>query len=505
MATGSMQSCRRGFGLSVVAALLFALLSVLPGPAHARWLKAESARFIVYSNGQERSLRAYAAKLEGFEAILRAYHAMPTEGAAPRKFEVYLIANNLQLRRVAPTISESTYGLYVASRDGIFAIGLRDSTYGDHVLFHEYTHHFMMQHFPYGYPAWVREGYAEYFSTVTIEDTTIEVGRPSPMRAGWLLTAKGQMPMARLLTATPMKIKSPDDRGAFYAQSWHLTHYMFSDPERKKQMDAYLRAVASGAPSVEAMEKATGMSVDALGRKVRAYQNIGYTRITREAPAEAEIQVTTLPASADDLLLDNLRPHSLIPEAERPGFVARMRGAAARRPDDRLAQLALARAEVAFGDRPSGEAILKRYLAADPKDVLALRLMGLSKLAAGEAEPARREEHYRAARPFLVRAGKADPDDFQVLFAYARSRMVDTDHPTENTLNALLTARALAPQVGDITVATAHALIQRNRKDEAAAILAPVANDPHGGETAAVARGLLATIAPKAEAAADAD
>jgi hypothetical protein len=44
------------------------------GEAQAKWLKADTQRFVIYSDGDERSLREYAAMLEDFDIILRHYH-----------------------------------------------------------------------------------------------------------------------------------------------------------------------------------------------------------------------------------------------------------------------------------------------------------------------------------------------------------------------------------------------------------------------------------------------
>ena len=148
--------------LAAIGGLAAMLVLAAPGVASADWVKAESARFIVYGAGDERDVRAYAEKLEGFEEILRAYHGMapnrrrrassrstgrgrqPAEpGQAGRRRRPRAASTRPAWRGCTPW-SAATYG-------------------DDFILFHEYTHHFMHQHFPYGYPAWVVEGYAEYF------------------------------------------------------------------------------------------------------------------------------------------------------------------------------------------------------------------------------------------------------------------------------------------------------------------------------------------------------
>ena len=69
------------------------------------------------------------------------------------------------------------------------ATATRIST-ADVILFHEYVHHFMLQHFSVAYPAWFVEGYAELFSNTRFErDGTIvdrllrRPSRASPLRA----------------------------------------------------------------------------------------------------------------------------------------------------------------------------------------------------------------------------------------------------------------------------------------------------------------------------------
>src|SRR5688500_17306550 len=99
--------------LAAALAGLAALLTLgAPGAALADWVRAESDSFVVYGAGDERAVRAYAAKLEAFDDILRAYHGMAPDQAATRKFEVYLVASANQLRRIKPDANDSMGGFY---------------------------------------------------------------------------------------------------------------------------------------------------------------------------------------------------------------------------------------------------------------------------------------------------------------------------------------------------------------------------------------------------------
>jgi hypothetical protein len=61
----------------------------------------------------------------------------------------------------------------------------------------------------------------------------------------------------------------------------------------------------------------------------------------------------------------------------------------------------------------------------------------------------------------------------------------------ENYLNILLLARQLAPQVDEISLNAANALLSSSRTREAIPILRALAYDPHGGGAAETAQRLL--------------
>jgi hypothetical protein len=122
--------------------------------------------------------------------------------------------------------------------------------------------------------------------------------------------------------------------------------------------------------------------------------------------------------------------------------------------------------------------------------------MGLSLLAAGDAAPdgAGQQALYRQARPHLIKAARKDPSRYQSLYAYVRSRVMEDAYPNVNDLNALLAARALAPQVAELTIRAADALARHDRPAEAVAILTPLSNDPHRLEAAAAAKAVLTRV-----------
>jgi AcrR family transcriptional regulator len=385
-----------------VAALL------APGLAQAKWMKAETERFVVYSNGDERTLREYAVKLEDFETVLRMFFALKPEGAPPRKFEIYLVSDTAELRRVSPWAPETLAGFYTASPSAIFAVAIRARGDGDKddTIFHEYAHHFMMQYLAGSYPGWLVEGFAEYYMTARLKPTSFEIGTFNSGRAYTLLSGSWT-PTDVVLTRRTSDLRRDQVLG-YYAQSWLMTHYMLADPARRQQLFAYVRLVAQGKESAAAWTEATGESIEAFDAKLKVYMRKGIpsVRFKRTAYTPAPVTITVLPPSADDLLLESLRAtlggfrKPELPEAggkdeegpkaggrragseadpaayekERLAFIDRVRTRAAKYPTDGLAQRTLAQVELEGGDKATGVAILDRLIAADDKDAEALRL-----------------------------------------------------------------------------------------------------------------------------------
>ncbi|HYG25878.1 MAG TPA: hypothetical protein VD906_03135 [Caulobacteraceae bacterium] len=489
----------------VRAALMAALVGLLaPAAAQAAWMRAETPRFILYSDGGEGDLRAYAARLEGFDALLRFFHGLPAGELPQRKLPIYLLGDRRDLQRLQPGLAPGVAGFYRSSLGDVYGAATVGEDLGEQTLYHEYVHHFMHQHFPSTYPGWLIEGYAEYLKTAEVNDSRFRVGLWNESRAAAL--DAGGYPLGDLLTRPAAEIKPGRQRQAYYAQAWLLTHYMMGDAARQAQLAAYVRGLAAGKAPLAAWSEAVGSDLAALDRNLKAYQRRTQNRTFERAGAEAvSVEVTRLPEAAGRLLLEDQRLRAGVPAGEREALVAEVRRRAAAFAGERPAQLTLARAEVLYGDRAAGEAMLQRLLEADGRDVEALRLMGQSRMEAAADDPQRRRELLAQARSFFGRAYKIEPNHYQTLYGYARSRSAEPGYPSDNDLNVLRLALQLAPQVDRLRLNTGRALLRRKLYPEAATVLWPLANDPHGGALSRRAQSLMDQIKAGLEITEDSD
>lgn len=486
---------RRGMKMGWLAGLLAGAALVLPAVAHAEWKRAESAHFIVYGHG-ERSVREYAVMLEDFDDLLRRLHGRPKDDAAARKLPVYLVSDLSDVQRVNPKL-ERVAGVYFSAPGEVFAMAIRDvvggdndQNRGDDAVLHEYVHHFMMRYYPSAYPAWLVEGYAEYYMTADLGMQRLTVGGFNAGRARTLVRPGSWIPMEDVLGKTTQQLKK-DEGASYYAQAWLLTHYIVSDPERYRKLKPYLEAARSTQDPVGAWKTVYGDDPQQLTRKLKSYMDkpIAAGALARNPGDAAGITVTSLSPGADDLLLEWQRLKLGVPEADREAFMANVRKRAARQPADRFSRLVLARAETRYGDRATGEATLNTLLTADPKDLDALIVLGESRLAAGRADQANRPAAFAEAGKMFGRAFKLDPDDPVVLRGYADSQSLKP--VDENIVNVRLKAFRVAPQVAVYRLEAAKALIASGDPDLARIVLTPLAASPHGGDKAAAAQALL--------------
>lgn len=302
-------------GLLRFLAILLVALAAMPMPAQAEWRRATSKHFIVYSEGTEQSLHGFASRLERFDALLQYATKLKQRDANAPKLTIFALSGSSAVRRAKGEDRRNVAGYYSARAGGSIAVVPRasggSSDYdldAETTLFHEYTHHFMMQYFPSAYPAWYVEGFAEFYSTAEAgEDGKFSIGKPAKHRFyGLVLTAA--IPVRMMFNAHNLKMDGEQTEN-FYGRSWLLTHYLHFDKERSGQLNSYINAIHTGTDPAKAAVDAFG-DLDDLDRDLKRYQNsrrMTYLQVNGARAEIPDIRIETLSAAEGALVLPRLQ------------------------------------------------------------------------------------------------------------------------------------------------------------------------------------------------------
>jgi hypothetical protein len=459
----------------------------LVSPLHAAWIKVESPHFIGYSDGTLEDLKLDIVQLEQYDALLRSRLNIDSAGS-PVKLSVFKIRN---INIVAKLLGgPGAAGYYATSAEGPLAVvprvdggsgkfGLRSDT----ILFHEYAHHLMYQHFNAAYPFWYSEGFAEFMATAEFDAAgKAKLGLGARHRA-YGLARGGNIPIQVLLGRSPTELGNYSGN-TIYALGWLLTHYLNFSQERRGQLKTYLDLMATGTTSIKAAEQAFG-DLSALGNELdryRARTSIPYIEVAVKPLDDVALQVTTLSPGVGEAMLDRIIMMGGTQPKKGAVRAASLRKIATSDPSDAEVQALLAQAEFGAGAWSASIAAADAALKIDPGSVRALLWKGEAMQMQLLAEKNKDSAKWNAARSFIVKANRANPDGAAPLAAYYRSFVREGRDANEAALQGLAKALQLIPQDDDIRLQYVFALARKQKFSEASDVIRILSDAPHAGK-----------------------
>ncbi|MEO6359528.1 MAG: DUF1570 domain-containing protein [Sphingomicrobium sp.] len=474
----------------LLAAVGAALLVSTAGSAPAAWHEAKSKHFIIYADADEQWLRDYAERLERFDKAVRRVRAMDDpELSDSRKLAVYTLPNSSAVARLAK--SDEVLGFFKPKVSGALAFvprstfsgGRRSSMDPETVFFHEYAHYLQAQEANRAWPAWLREGFAEFFSSAEVaKDGGVELGLPQDARARTIL-GHFTLSLEDLLGGASRRTLSDKQTDELYAQGWLLTHYLAFEQSRKGQIARYVTSIGEGHPPVDAARTAFG-DLKALDRELDRYKRGKMPSLTIEARvipiAPVEVRQMTLGEAAIMKVRVRLKHGNNTQTA--PDVAADARKVAAAYPSDPFVLATLAEAEIGARNLAAAEAAADRLLTLNPKHVQGLIFKGRSRM-----ELARRvgpSADWKEARSWFLRANAADNDNAEALVLFYNGFVGAGEEPPKNAVDGLLFAVELVPQDPAIRMEAVRRLLRGKRPSEAREMFAPIAFSPHASAAA---------------------
>ena len=448
------------------AALAVAASLSASGAQAVGWGIAESEHFIIYSDASVKDTRAYASKLENFYLVTGAFYDQMSDSVLPayQKTRLNYFNDISEFRVVRPDLDGHAFtpSLYCTegtqyfstadaqSNNNLYGQGLLDPDIDLNLayMFFAYNDHVLHERFA-KLPSWVRSGLNWYFMTAVFKDGEIFIGKPPPNIA-MSFTAFGTDDLTYRKNFTPYadriagKAVPPGKADMVALQNWVMVSYLMSDPTRREKLVAYLRLVESGMDSLEAYDKTIAIEPESYGDILKTYAKTGvaYQKYKVSSLSYAAVTISDLPNYNYNVPLIDAALQTCPKKDDGLRLLSTMHKVAPQFPDDSLSQMALARAEVRFGDPEAALPYLTQRLAANPKDIDAQFLLGRLYIALAEHGPEeKRTQNYASARRELGKAYQLNPSSAPTLYFYARAFADKPDYPNENTMNALLLAQ----------------------------------------------------------------
>lgn len=457
---------------SFVRIAIFALLAVggAFSAAQAEWRRAETDNFVVYAELSEEGLTAYARHLERFDALLRHYTGI-APAPADVKFTIYLVSDMGRLQR---HMGGGGYlsGIYIADMRGPYAAA---PVYAFDTVMHEYVHHFMLHNAPAVYPGWYREGFAEFFSTVTFdEEGHAQLGRFPRGRADDLEYSR-RYPFRYMLADT-----GDTNPLAIYVQGWLMIHHTIFHAETRELLARYLDLINQGYTAAQAHQATFATLGDDLEDELKDYGRgrMPTSTTTRTFEAASEIAISELTEEEAEIRM-------LYPR--RRDYLEREIVAAARRyPDNPQAQAELAQLYLAQNRLAEAIEAAEAGLASDPDHAEANTFKGTALLRRAHAGGDPSDPRWAQAREHFLRANRADPYYPLALLRYFQSFPEREGRP-DNALAALEQAFRFVPQNPETRLQLAVEFLRAGRFAEAHLLAVPMTQSLHSTDAVSVA------------------
>ena len=412
-----------GLTLRLFRALLALSCVVLGSPlllaADPQWVEVRSPNFSVITDASDKRGRDVALHFEQMRSV---FGTLFTKAKVNLSVPLQIVAfrNSKELSQVAPIFNGKPIelaGLFEGGNDRSFII--LDMSVEDPwtTVFHEYAHRLMDGNLSFHVDPWFEEGFAEYFSSIEVDDKQARVGK-IPEQTYRVLQQMGWMKVSdlfRVQQSSKTYNESGDHRTTFYAESGLVVHYLY-DNLLVPKLNLYFDTLQLQKKPVEqAIQAAFGMTAEQFDKALRDYVRSGKYRYypvpTPSGIVASQFTVTAVSVADAHALVADIHAHS---------------------PD--------------YRDKALGE--FQDVLKMDPDNAAALRGAGFVCME---------QKDYEHAAEYLRRAAERDKKDPRVHFYYAL--LLNQEGPPDAPRSAEIKKELEISIALDPTMADAYSLL----------------------------------------------
>ena len=283
--------------LLVSAALFLLAASLFPAALNAaepQWQEFRTAHFTIVTDagdkkGREIALRFEQMRAEFVELLSRNKPKMPVP------LTVFALRDDKRFFQMAPLRNGQPIrvpGFFIPGEDHQFIVLNASEEEPWRAVQHQFAHLMLNYNYPPTQP-WFDEGFAEYFSSMRLDNKQVEIGSDPELSSpftedllgneteqrnppksltellgGWVWLSLPDLFTMKHDTST---YQEPSHRTLFYAQSWMVMHYLINK-NKLSETGAYFGLVQlQHVPVEEAIQQAYGMSAAQLDKAVKDY------------------------------------------------------------------------------------------------------------------------------------------------------------------------------------------------------------------------------------------
>ena len=311
------------------------------------WIRVSSSHFSVLTDAGDKKGREVAVRLEQMRTVF-AQLLMKTKVNMPETLDVIAFKTDKEYAQIAPIrngqlISALGFFLPGEDRDYVVLNLLEEDSWRS--VTHEFAHLLLDHNYPPTQP-WFDEGFAEYFSSLRLDNKQAQIGsdpeisaprkqnlpgqqmevRNPPESLTELLSTPAWLPISELFTA-PHNVANHQE-GAhhtlFYAQSWIAMHYLLNK-NKLSETGTYFDLVENQKVTVEqAIQQAYGMTSAQFDQALKDYfKSLAPSLQTQSIPPSPGTNNSAV--SQFPLPVDNIGTSTAqVPDADARALVAEL-------------------------------------------------------------------------------------------------------------------------------------------------------------------------------------
>lgn len=240
-----------------------------------QWIRVSSSHFSVLTDAGEKKGREVVLRFEQMRSLFGQLLMRPRLNMS-EPLQIIAFKSDDEYARVAPILPGQpgpAPGFFLAGDDRNYIVLNAAGDDGWRAVSHEFAH-WMLN---YNYPptqAWFDEGFAEYFSSIRLDNKQVELGAdPEPQPLTDILNQSGWLAIPDLFSMRPGNpvFQEGTHHTMFYAESWMVMHYLLNR-NLLSETGTYFELVENqNLPVAQAIQQAYGTTPAQFEQAVKDY------------------------------------------------------------------------------------------------------------------------------------------------------------------------------------------------------------------------------------------